>query len=62
VWARLVEAVGRYGDPPYRLESAPDGKRFLAVRDLPAKFKVNQVCVILNWFEELKAKVPTGSR
>jgi hypothetical protein len=44
------------------LEAAPTGERFLGVRMLPAKFKAEQVCVVLNWFDELKAKVPTGAR
>jgi Tol biopolymer transport system component len=44
------------------LEPHPDGKRFLTARDLPPRFRAEQVCVVLNWFEELKAKVPTASR
>jgi hypothetical protein len=44
------------------LEPHPDGKRFLAARDLPPRFRADQVCVVLNWFDELKAKVPAGSK
>jgi serine/threonine-protein kinase len=44
------------------LELVPGTGRFVSCRLLPAKFKAEQVCVVLNWFEELKAKVPAGSR
>ena len=44
------------------LDVSPDGTRFLSIRQLPAKFSADQVCVVLNWFEELKAKFPAGSR
>lgn len=43
------------------LEALPGDKRFLGTRELQPKFKVDQGCVVLNWFEELKAKVPTRS-
>ena len=40
---------------------APDGERMLIIlgteRDPPS-----QINVILNWFEELKQRVPTGGR
>lgn len=48
--------------PQLSLQPTPDGKRFLALRSLPAKYKVSQVQVVLNWFDELKAKAPTGSK
>jgi Tol biopolymer transport system component len=41
---------------------APDGKRFLAVVNTGATRTVStalQIDVVLNWFEELKARVPT---
>ncbi len=39
----------------------PSGTRFLSSRGLPRQFQGEQVCVVLNWFDELKAKVPGGS-
>jgi hypothetical protein len=44
------------------LEPHADGKRFLTARNLPPRFVPDQVCVVLNWFDELKAKVPVGTR
>ena len=38
------------------------GDKFLSGRNLPPRFKGEQVCVVLNWFEELNAKVPTPRR
>jgi hypothetical protein len=37
---------------------APDGRRFLILRPEP-KAIPTQINVVLNWFEELKARVPT---
>jgi Tol biopolymer transport system component len=46
---------------PYAV--APDGQRFYAVRQVPrAITPVTQVNLILNWFEELKAKVAAPGR
>jgi Tol biopolymer transport system component len=45
--------------PQHNLQPTPDGKRFLALRSLPTRYKANQVYVILNWLEELRAKVPS---
>ena len=36
----------------------PDGKRFLFVEN-PAQPEIRELRVVLNWFEELKARVPT---
>jgi hypothetical protein len=40
---------------------APDGQRFFGVQDepLPQRPPTTQINLVLNWFEELKAKVPT---
>ncbi len=48
-----------FDDPSNTLQPSLDGKRFLALRTLPAKYKADQVCVVLNWLDELKAKVPS---
>jgi hypothetical protein len=41
---------------------APDGQRFYVMqqRTLPPPPPVTHINLILNWFEELKAKVPAG--
>ena len=45
---------------PY-YDVAPDGQRFLMLKPTePAQAAPTQINVVLNWFEELKQKVPTG--
>ena len=43
-------------------DSAPDGQRFLMIKDAPAEPTSTttsaSMIVVLNWFEELKARVP----
>ena len=42
---------------------SPDGERFVAVRSIADDRSVvvaDSFTVVLNWFEELKARVPTG--
>jgi hypothetical protein len=42
---------------------APDGHRFLMIKESGAaedRSAPAQIHVVLNWFEELKARVPTG--
>ena len=41
--------------------STPPGGKLLMIHKGPEEAKPTHVEVILNWFEELKAKVPTGS-
>ena len=42
---------------------APDGQRFLMVKAVEqAQVAPTQINVVLNWFEELKQKVPTGKK
>jgi hypothetical protein len=36
-----------------------DGQRFLMVKELPQATSPTQINVVLNWFEELKRRVPT---
>jgi len=49
------------GFPLRGYDVSPNGERFVALqrepRSLPAVTHIN---LMLNWFEELKAKVPTG--
>jgi len=38
----------------------PDGQRFVMVQEGGADSEVSQINVVLNWFEELKQRVPTN--
>jgi serine/threonine-protein kinase len=66
-------AAGIEADRPQALVTLPDvivedpqmsadGQRILAIREVPRKFTADRVCAVLNWFDELKAKVPAGSK
>jgi eukaryotic-like serine/threonine-protein kinase len=53
---------GRYELSPVQLANydvSPDGQRFLMLKPTE-KAAPTQINVVLNWFEELKQKVPTG--
>jgi hypothetical protein len=39
-----------------------DGQRFLMVKPVKQAQVATQINVVLNWFEELKQKVPTGKK
>jgi hypothetical protein len=39
---------------------SPDGQRFLMLKDVGQEQSPAQINVVLNWFEELKRRVPTG--
>ena len=39
-----------------------DGQRFLMVKETEPAAAVTQINVVLNWFEELKRRVPTGTK
>jgi hypothetical protein len=39
---------------------AADGQRFLMVQSVEPEQPATQIHVVLNWFEELKRRVPTG--
>jgi Tol biopolymer transport system component len=41
-------------------EVAPDGQRFLAIQPVEPPQPATQIHVVLNWFEELKRRVPAG--
>ncbi len=38
----------------------PDGQRFVMVQARGQQEEATQINVVLNWFEELKQRVPTG--
>jgi serine/threonine protein kinase/WD40 repeat protein len=52
--------AGMYTFQP-NYDVAPDGQRFLMIRETEQK-SGTQINVVLNWFEELKQKVPTGKK
>ena len=54
-----IGGVRGVGHPHY--DVSPDGQRFLMVKDIEAP-AIMQINVVLNWFEELKQKVPTGKK
>jgi hypothetical protein len=46
--------------PAARYDIAPDGQHFVMVQDVESG--PTQIHIVQNWFEELKARVPTRSR
>jgi serine/threonine protein kinase/Tol biopolymer transport system component len=49
--------------PLYNFDISPDGQRFLMVKPVEQdQAAPTQINVVLNWFEELKQKVPTGKK
>jgi len=56
----VVDPGGVFGDDVIALyETGPYGERFLAIRVVPPQFKGDRVVAILNWFDQVRAKVPT---
>jgi Tol biopolymer transport system component len=56
---------GRYESPPFPIANydvSPDGQRFLLLKPNEQETAPTQINVVLNWFEELKQKVPTGKK
>jgi eukaryotic-like serine/threonine-protein kinase len=56
---------GRYAPAPFptaNYDVSPDGQRFLMVKPSEQEAATTQINVVLNWFEELKQKVPTGKK
>jgi eukaryotic-like serine/threonine-protein kinase len=41
---------------------SPDGQRFLMVKPVEQQQAATQINVVLNWFEELKRRVPAGTK
>ena len=39
---------------------SPDGQRFLLLKPVEQQQAATQINFVLNWFAELKQKVPTG--
>ena len=57
---------GRYESAPFPVPNydvSPDGKRFLLLKPVDQGQAVpTQINVVLNWFEELNRRVPTGTK
>jgi eukaryotic-like serine/threonine-protein kinase len=57
---------GRYEQPPvpiHNFDVSPDGQHFLMLKPVEQEQAApTQINVVLNWFEELKQKVPTGKK
>jgi len=55
---------GQYEKAPFPISNydvSPDGQRFLMLKPVDqAQAAPTQINVVLNWFEELKQKVPAG--
>ncbi len=48
------------GDGNTMYDVAPDGQRFVMIKDSVEQREGGQINVVLNWFEELKRLVPTN--
>ena len=56
---------GRYETAPVptnNYDVSPDGQRFLMLKPSEQEAAPTQINVVLNWFEELKQKVPAGKK
>jgi Tol biopolymer transport system component len=56
---------GQYVPAPVTFSNydvSPDGQRFLMIKANEQESAPTQINVVLNWFEELKQKVPTGKK
>jgi Tol biopolymer transport system component len=48
------------GLTPIHYDVSPDGQRFLMIKPGAQEASATQINVVLNWFEELKRRVPAG--
>ncbi|MGE3844796.1 MAG: protein kinase, partial [Vicinamibacterales bacterium] len=55
---------GPYQDtaPADNYDVSPDGKKFLMIKATAETASLKQINLVVNWFEELKRRVPTGTR
>jgi Tol biopolymer transport system component/predicted Ser/Thr protein kinase len=56
---------GRYEPAPFlaaNYDVSPDGQRFLMLKESGQDTPTTQINVVLNWFEELKQRVPAGKK
>jgi hypothetical protein len=56
------ETSPSFMQPGTGYDLSPDGKRFLMIKSSGEQPATTQVNVVQDWFEELKRRVPTGSK
>jgi hypothetical protein len=44
----------------HAFDVSPDGQRFLAIEPTETAQAANQINVLINWFEDLKRRVPNS--
>jgi hypothetical protein len=59
---KLFETASGLNTSGWSFDVAPDGQRFVMVKSAEEEKDANRthLTFVFNWFEELKAKVPTG--
>ena len=57
----LFEELG-FSNVPGDWDVSPDGLRFLIVKPVEQQQAATQINVVLNWFEELKRRVPPATK
>ena len=50
------------GYPVTNYDVSPDGQRFLMIKASEQESEATQINVVLNWFEELKGRVPAEKK
>jgi serine/threonine-protein kinase len=55
-------AVSQFPNTSVGYDVSPDGQRFLMVKQDAQAISATQINVVLNWFEELKRRVPAGTK
>jgi serine/threonine protein kinase/Tol biopolymer transport system component len=58
----LFETANNFNGPGANYDVSADGQRFLMIKEDEQVATATQINVVLNWFEELKQKVPTGKK
>jgi hypothetical protein len=58
LFERTLSSFAESGQWGHTYAVFPDGKRFLFVENA-VRSEIRELRVVLNWFEELKARVPT---
>jgi serine/threonine-protein kinase len=59
---RLLNADRYLGNTYGAYDVSPDGRRFLRIQSTESEQAGTQINVVINWFEELKQRIPTGNR
>ena len=52
----------KYNSRRVAYDVSADGQRFVMIKEDERAATATQINVVLNWFEELKQKVPTGKK